>query len=60
MEQPPEEQDQRKTAFLVEAALICETLTGLQALVSSEEPSLTAGLLLLVLWLATSCNSRKL
>ncbi len=45
---------------LAEFLLLCEAASALQSLASSEEPDLPIGLLiLLILLLAASCNSRR-
>lgn len=54
----PEEQERRKIATVVELGLVCETVSALQAL-TSEEPSLPAGLLALMLLLLVSSHSPK-
>lgn len=55
----PEEQERRKIATVVELGLICETVSAIQVLTSSEKPSLLAGLLALILLLIVRGNSHK-
>ncbi|WP_018791149.1 hypothetical protein [Salinispora arenicola] len=54
----PEEQERRKITTVVELGLIAETVSAMQAL-TSEEPSLTVGLLALILLLVVSRTSQQ-
>ena len=53
------EQDRQSGARLAKVVLVCEAAALLQELLSSEEPTLTVGLLALAVWLVTGGSLHK-